>query len=286
VPTRRTGTLPALLVAVPRPLLRERAALREGDASLVPFDVGAAGIAHCGYIVSRTGKEQSNTTVSDAADLLRAVAALSWVALAFVAVFALLKLVRTQKSPLTKLGFGPSGVTIEFAEAKLSEAVSKPSDGGQVVVGEAAQRSVIDRLRSHADLLGRARILWVDDHPENNTPIAELLRKFGAIIDTPRSNTEALALLSASRYDVIISDVGRGDEGAGSDLKGVELANQVYERWGQQILLFTARFDPARLPDVTDQERLRLVRDVERSVFARTNRYDEALHYVLDVLER
>jgi CheY-like chemotaxis protein len=126
----------------------------------------------------------------------------------------------------------------------------------------------------------------VDDHPENITPITELLRRFGASVDTARSNTEALSLLRTSRYDVIISDVGREDEGSGSDLKGVELANSVYERAGQQILLFTARFDPARFPGVPDKERLRLVSDVQRSVFARTNPYDEAPHYILDLLER
>lgn len=224
--------------------------------------------------------------MSNTADLLRAIAALSWVVLASVVVVALLKLLTGQKSALTKFGFGPSGVTIEFAEAKLSEAVSKSSQDARIVVGDAAKRSVIGRLQSHADLLRRARILWVDDHPENNTPIADLLRQFGASVDTPRSNVEALALLSTSRYDVIISDVGRDDEGPSSDLKGVELANSVYERSGQRVLFFTARFDPARLPGISDQERLQLVTEVQRSVFARTNRYDEALHYILDLLER
>jgi len=50
--------------------------------------------------------------------------------------------------------------------------------------------------------------------------------------------------------------------------------------------LFTARFDPARVPSLSDEQRLRLVAEVQRSVFGRTNRYDEALHLVLDMLER
>jgi CheY-like chemotaxis protein len=180
---------------------------------------------------SRTPNRRKRTTVvSDTADLLRAIAGLSWVLLAFLALVALLRLVKGQKAPLSKLGIGPSGLTAEWFEAKLSEATSKPSDeqdGEQIVVGDAAKRSVIDRLQSHAALLRRARILWVDDHPENNTPITELLRRLGASVDTARSNADAFALLRTSRYDVIISDVGRDDEGPGSDLKGVELASNV-----------------------------------------------------------
>lgn len=224
--------------------------------------------------------------MSDTADLVRAIAGLSWVVLAFVVVLALLRLLRSQNTPLTKLGVGPGGVTMEFAEAKFNEAVSKSDDETQRAIGDVAKRSVIDRLRTHADLLAGARILWVDDHPENNAAMIELLRQFRASVDTPRSNSKAFALLSASLYDVIISDVARDNEGPGSDLKGVEFARTVFERWGQRVLLFTARFDPARLPGVSDEERLLLVAEVQRSVFARTNRYDEALHFILDVLER
>ncbi len=224
--------------------------------------------------------------MSDAADLLRAIAAFSWVVLAFVVFLALLRVLRSQDVPLTKLGLGPGGVTMEWAEAKFDAAVSRSDDETQRAIGNVAKRSVIERLKTHADLLARARILWVDDHPENNAALIELLREFKASIDTPRSNKEAFTLLGESRYDVIISDVGRDDEGPGSDLKGIELARTVFERWGQRVLLFTARFDPARVPGLSDEKRLRLVTEVQRSVFGRTNRYDEALHLVLDMLER
>ena len=224
--------------------------------------------------------------VSNAADLMRGVAALLWVLVALGAVFVVRKLLLTRGGSLTKFGVGPSGVTMEFAEAKLDEAVRASDEQTRRAVGQAAKRSVIDRLQRNADLLGRARIVWVDDHPENNTPVVELLRRFGASVETPRSNNEALALLRASRYDVVISDVGRDNEGPRSDLKGLELAEQVYTNWGLRILLFTAQFDPATLPGVSNEERLALVQLCEKYVFARTNRMDEALHYILDLLER
>jgi CheY-like chemotaxis protein len=224
--------------------------------------------------------------MSNAADLMRGAADLLWVVVAFGAVFVVRKLLITRGGSLTRFGVGPSGVTMEFAEAKLDEAVRGSDEQTQRAVGQAAKRSVIDRLQRNADLLGRARILWADDHPENNTPVVELLRRFGASVETPRSNAEALALLRASRYDVVISDVARDNEGPGSDLKGLELAEQVFTGWGLRILLFTARFDPANMPGISAQERLSLVQLCEKYVFARTNRMDEALHYILDLLER
>jgi hypothetical protein len=53
-----------------------------------------------------------------------------------------------------------------------------------------------------------------------------------------------------------------------------------------RVLLFTARFNPATVPNKSDQERLALVRLVQRCVFGITNRTDEALHLILDILER
>ncbi len=77
---------------------------------------------------------------------------------------------------------------MEFAQAKLDEAVRGASEQDQHAVGQAAKRSVLDRLQRNSELLSRARILWADDHPEYNTAIVELLRRFGASVETPRSN--------------------------------------------------------------------------------------------------
>jgi CheY-like chemotaxis protein len=225
-------------------------------------------------------------TMSDVADLIRAIVGVLWVGLAVAVIMILRNVIRTRSGSLTRLGLGPSGVTMDFAEAKLDEAVRGSSYEDQRAVGQAAKRSVLDRLQRNSDLLARARILWADDHPDNNAAIVDLLKQFGTTVETPRSNGHALALIRASRYDVVISDVARDTEGPGSDLKGLELAEAIYSGWGMQVLLFTARFDPATMPGKTDRERLELVETVRRCVFGLTNRTDEALHLILDVLER
>lgn len=221
--------------------------------------------------------------MAQVADLLRGIAAATWVLLAFVIFLALRSAIAGRMPSLTRLGLGASGVSMEFAETRLEQATSGPDTP---TVGEVARRGVINRLQRNADLLRRARIIWVDDHPENNVPILELLRQFGARVDTPRTNSIALEMLKSTSYDVVISDVARDSEGPQSELKGVELAEAIYRNWGRRTLLFTARFDPTTLPGADTEARLRLARMINETVFGRTNRYDEALHLILDSLER
>lgn len=58
-------------------------------------------------------------------------------------------------------------------------------------------------------------MLWVDDRPEGNTPLFELFRAAGMRIDVALSSEEATPLFRRRPYDVIISDIDRGDEQAG-----------------------------------------------------------------------
>jgi CheY-like chemotaxis protein len=57
------------------------------------------------------------------------------------------------------------------------------------------------------------RILWVDDHPENNVFEAAKLRRDGFIIDQVLSTDEALGELGSRPYQLVISDMGRSTEG-------------------------------------------------------------------------
>lgn len=62
------------------------------------------------------------------------------------------------------------------------------------------------------------RILWVDDHPENNTSFARRLRSEGAVITEVRSRAEAEREMVPGRFDLLVSDIARGtDQSAGLD---------------------------------------------------------------------
>lgn len=56
------------------------------------------------------------------------------------------------------------------------------------------------------------RILWVDDHPENNINEKKFFESNNIGVYTTTSTAEALKLLSLYNYQVVISDMGRNND--------------------------------------------------------------------------
>ena len=54
-----------------------------------------------------------------------------------------------------------------------------------------------------------AKLLWVDDHPENNLYPRKAMEELGIQITLSTSTEDALEKVHANSYDVIISDMGR-----------------------------------------------------------------------------
>jgi CheY-like chemotaxis protein len=68
------------------------------------------------------------------------------------------------------------------------------------------------------DLRGK-NILWVDDYPENNDYPMEMLKQVGIKFSLAKETEDALDILRKKKFDLIISDMGRGDNpSAGLDL--------------------------------------------------------------------
>lgn len=55
----------------------------------------------------------------------------------------------------------------------------------------------------------RARVLWVDDHPENNMYERQSMEALGVSFALARSTDEALEKLATGGFDLVISDMGR-----------------------------------------------------------------------------
>jgi CheY-like chemotaxis protein len=75
-------------------------------------------------------------------------------------------------------------------------------------------QTLLARLASESPLLG-ARLLWVDDHPENNAQEARMLRASGADIHSVANRIEARAEAEKFVYDVVISDMRRSQPDSG-----------------------------------------------------------------------
>lgn len=99
------------------------------------------------------------------------------------------------------------------AAAALGAASARKTDSGETEI--ASPSDVADTLaRALPDAkaqesLSSARVLWVDDRPENNRYERASLEALGVTFDLSLSTEDALTKLRARNYDLIISDMGR-----------------------------------------------------------------------------
>jgi DNA-binding response OmpR family regulator len=75
-----------------------------------------------------------------------------------------------------------------------------------------------------ADAVGR--VLWVDDHPENNVAEKRFFERRKIAVYQVRTTEDALALLAMYQYGAVISDMNRN----GKPLDGLELVREMRRR--------------------------------------------------------
>lgn len=85
-----------------------------------------------------------------------------------------------------------------------------------------AQTSISDALEDKP-----FTALWVDDHPENNAFLIERLQQKGVRVDLARSTQKCLFHFAHRRYHVILSDMGRSENGADVPDTGLRLVKTI-----------------------------------------------------------
>lgn len=162
-------------------------------------------------------------------------------------------------------GFKAFGLGVALLREQLDSAAERR--GADVPVAEREQ--VLRRAQRAAPALRGARILWVDDHPENNTYEREAMLSLGAFVDIAKSSTEGRSMMSHSRYDLLISDIDR----AGVPDEGLRFLRQMHECNSRPRTIFYVG-------------RVEQERGVPAHAFGIADRPDELLHLVMDALER
>ncbi len=91
------------------------------------------------------------------------------------------------------------------------------------------------------------RVLWVDDEIEQNSLLIERMREGGAEITTSWGVEEMMAALSQGPFDVLISDIARGEDPEA----GFEALERLRRERPREVpdaaIFFTARKTPARI---------------------------------------
>ncbi|MEV6564131.1 P-loop NTPase fold protein [Streptomyces kronopolitis] len=92
--------------------------------------------------------------------------------------------------------------------------------------------------------LRRVRILWVDDYPGNNEPLAGRLRAAGAVVRIAEDSDAADAALVVEQPTLIVSDIGRGT----NPRAGLEHVGRLRSegRYAGPVIFYTGRITPER----------------------------------------
>jgi len=126
--------------------------------------------------------------------------------------------------------------------------------------------SGLRRAEQVGSVLRGARVLWVDDRPENNAWEREMLRVLGVVIVAVESTRSALDSLKGESFDLVISDIRRDNE------NGIDGANEIRAAVPMLPIVFY-------ILDLTRSQ-------IPEPASGITNEPNELLHLVLDRLER
>jgi CheY-like chemotaxis protein len=128
----------------------------------------------------------------------------------------LLLVIALRNNRIGRLSFGPIGFEFEKQQAIIATATAsrawQSTSGNEVDVPRI--RGTLNRVFTPetADNLTGKSILWVDDNPANNDLAVRALKKFRLDIDQEKSTEAALAAFQRRKFDLVISDMGRGDD--------------------------------------------------------------------------
>lgn len=139
-------------------------------------------------------------------EVVRIVPALAWVAFAVAALLIL-------KRPLIDLLSRTRSAKIPgFVDLQFGETLERAAGARDQRLPREARTRVVRRAHRNVEAVAGARVLWIDDHPSWNKCEARALRDLSIQVDTAESTDEGLELVTRYDYDVVVSDIARGDD--------------------------------------------------------------------------
>jgi CheY-like chemotaxis protein len=195
--------------------------------------------------------------------LIKIIPSIVWATVAAAALIVFHRSIRDDLLPrLLKLK--AFGVEADFVKKTLDEASRTVPTGDELSRGALARRA--ERL---ASIIAGAKALLVNDVPEEMKFVIELLRSLKIELTIATSSREALDLLRRQDFDVVLSDMSRD----GVPDEGIKFLRRSIEMGINRPTIFTVgNYDPNR--------------GTPAHAFGITNKIDEVLHYVFDVIER
>lgn len=178
---------------------------------------------------------------------ISAFVSLGWLALAVAILFLLypivIRIVKERTFTVEIAGFKLSAQdTVESLNSAIKDLQESVRRLESTVPAAAA--TSIDDMKTAAAARGGS-ILWVDDYPINNALVFEKLESDGIRVDRSLSTREGLKLFGQRSYDIVLSDMGRKEDGQEVPDAGVVLT-QAIRKTGAKVPIFVYCSNRAR----------------------------------------
>jgi CheY-like chemotaxis protein len=120
--------------------------------------------------------------------------------------------VAIRRNRIDSVSVGPINIRMKEEAVSAAASAARAWPGQQIDVPRI--RATVDKAFTPEvanNLTGKA-VLWVDDHPENNKLVVRALRRFHLDVEQVTSTEAGLAAAQRRPFDLVISDMGRGDD--------------------------------------------------------------------------
>lgn len=173
--------------------------------------------------------------MENAAKLIQAFASIAW---PLIVAFLLIRFGSVIKSVLVsaerrKFSFKVAGSELTMEEASEQQRVLINDLQKQIVeIQKRLDVSTLTPTKSEIkqieSVLPKVRsILWADDNPKNNAFLIANLSELGVEVDMALSTSDALSKFESKKYDRVISDMGRKEQGKYNQTAGLDLTKQI-----------------------------------------------------------
>jgi len=101
---------------------------------------------------------------------------------------------------------------LKFDRAAATQKINELSQDKTRPFNEQFAQAALTRAQAVLPAISGARLLWVDQHPSNNTLLAGILRDIGVTVQLALSTEDAVAFQKAEPFDLVISNQSRKEK--------------------------------------------------------------------------
>lgn len=170
-------------------------------------------------------------SLDEASELLRAIGALLWPLIIVVLVVLLFPQLKEILGREITIQRGSNKVTFSKAADQFASEIADLRAHVSRMLAEGAPGATIAEPVALADEqrpppAGPRRILWVDDHPENNAFLIDSLREGpdrAVVVEAPSTKDALAKLADDPAFDLVITDLARKEDGTERQDAGIAL---------------------------------------------------------------